>query len=570
MMDAAANTERPCREWASDLWRIGFIMLLALAPRAWILAHTEALSRDGLGFIRFALQLEDPPSSPEHPERQMTRAEVLKASLQAPGYSASILAVSWPVRWVMGGTTCQAMTISAQLASLLASLLLVIPMYFFGKLAFDRQTAFVGTMVFQVLPATSIMASDGLSDNLFLCLAMMSTWLIALGLRGSGWAWFGAGGMMIGLTYLVRPEGLIVGLATCLVLAWNKLCGEVTWGGLLKRCFALTAGAALIMAPYMATIGRLTNKPTALDFLNWLLGEKMTPSWITTEAPVPEPAINLPIAEFWPHFGLGMQPTSAWATKALAKEFCKASFYVLPAFAALGLYVAWPRLRRDSAGLLIVTLGLCHALVLWRVAKGAGYVAERHTLLIVLCSSYFMAASFPAIGEKLALLPRLRRLGSAQMWSAIVAFAVVAVCVPAAMKSLHVNRAGHRAAGLWLAANQQPGSYVLDPFAWGEFYSGHMRLNQSASPPPRTVYTVFERQANMHLRLHELFVARYFAERSQVVYHWPENAPVESAKVFVYRWEGDNFDQLWGQAYFEFLQQKEEAMRRGPAMEESR
>src|SRR6478735_4508112 len=147
-------TEAPRREWFSDLWRIGFVMLLALCGRGWNIAHTEVISRDGIAFIRCALQLEEPPMSAGENPHQMTRAEVLKASFHPPGYSTSVLAVSWVVRPLVPDP-CDAMRLSAQIASLLASLLLVVPMYFLGKLVFDRQTAFIGTLLFQVLPVAT-------------------------------------------------------------------------------------------------------------------------------------------------------------------------------------------------------------------------------------------------------------------------------------------------------------------------------------------------------------------------------------------------------------------------------
>src|SRR5260221_3501066 len=131
----ATQTNNPPRPWLADCWRIGVILLLAFSTRFWVLRHTEVLSRDSIGFIRFALQLEEPPDG-------MSRPDVLRANPHPPGYSIAVLAVSWPVRSCMGGTTCDSMVLSAQIASVIASLLIVFPMYFTGKLLFDRQTAF--------------------------------------------------------------------------------------------------------------------------------------------------------------------------------------------------------------------------------------------------------------------------------------------------------------------------------------------------------------------------------------------------------------------------------------------
>ena len=57
---------------------------------------------------------------------------------QPPGYAVAALVVSWPVRWWTGGLTCEAMVLSTQLASLIAGVLLVVPMYRLGKELYDR------------------------------------------------------------------------------------------------------------------------------------------------------------------------------------------------------------------------------------------------------------------------------------------------------------------------------------------------------------------------------------------------------------------------------------------------
>lgn len=550
----APRIDSPCREWLSDLWRVGFVMLLVLATRSWIIAHSEIISRDGIGFIRYALQLEEPPDSPTEPGTRMTRTDVLRQSFHPPGYSVSILAVSWPVRAFLGDTS-DAMRRSAQIASMLASLLLVIPLYFLGKLVFDRQTAFVGTLLFQMLPVTTQVASDGLSDTLFLCFIMTATWLTALGLRRPHWAWFAAAGIMTGVTYLVRPEGLMLGVAAGMVLLWCRVRREISSAALIGRGSAMLVGLLIILVPYVCTIGRLTNKPTGAQLFQWLGGDKMKPSWIRQADVGPvRPDVNFPLADWFNDFGKGKQPDLVWATQAFGKELLKASFYVLPFFAMIGFGALWPSIRRDPAAMLIVVLGVCHSLLLWRMAKGAGYVAERHTLLIVACGSYFAAAAFPVLGERIAQIKRCGRLGSARFWSALLAVVVVASSVPAAIKPLHTSRGGHRAAGLWIAAQQEPHAWVLDPFSWAEFFAGHKRLPSRVNDSTRVVYIVTESNANLHPRLHMMQMARYIAERGKLVYHWPEAAPVDQGKVFVYRWEGADLPVLWERACFEQMQ----------------
>ena len=79
--------------------------MLAFAVRFWVLQHTEVLSRDSIGFIRFALQLEKPPDG-------SSILNVIRNNMQPPGYPAALLLSFQPVRSYVGATTCETMVLS--------------------------------------------------------------------------------------------------------------------------------------------------------------------------------------------------------------------------------------------------------------------------------------------------------------------------------------------------------------------------------------------------------------------------------------------------------------------------
>src|ERR1700730_13994286 len=118
----------------ADLKLLAILLLLTVALRGWLLLTTEVAARDSIGYIRQALELENP---------HMTWGEVLRKNEQHPGYPLAILAVSQPVRAVLGLTPFS-MQFSAQLASGLAAILLVIPMFYLGKTMLDRRVGFWG------------------------------------------------------------------------------------------------------------------------------------------------------------------------------------------------------------------------------------------------------------------------------------------------------------------------------------------------------------------------------------------------------------------------------------------
>jgi hypothetical protein len=522
-MNDLAPAAAPRREWTSDLWRLGVILALTLATRTWVLTHTEVTSRDSIGFIRYALALEEAPHG---------TAAVLREQPQPPGYPYALLTVSGPVRAAMGGTTAEAMVRSAQLTSVLASLLLIVPMYFLGKLLFDRQTAFVATLLFQVLPVCTAITSDGLSDGLFLLMMVTSLWFAALGLRRGGAGWFAAAGAAGGLAYLVRPEGLVVVLGAGLVMAGLKARGVWAWRPALARAGALLAALAVTMAPYVATIGKLTNKPTGINFIGFLSGGELKPTWTEDLGSGKGPAaVDVPVAAWWlPEYG----NRKVWAIKAIGSETAKTSFYVLPLFAAMGISLLRRQVREDAATALLLVVAACHLLLLWAIAGGAGYVAERHTLLLVFVGCYFAAASFPEVGRLIARTP-LRKLGGEAFWAAALAALFVGVCVPAGMKTLHANRAGHRAVGQWLAARLGPDDCVIDPFVWSEFYAGYVRTPEPAGHAYANAYVITEDPvAAPHPRLHQMRFAKSLIDQSECVYVWPENSV--KPKVYVYKY----------------------------------
>src|SRR5205814_627612 len=72
---------------------------------------------------------------------------------------------------------------SAQLVSALASVLLVLPMFYLGKELFDRRVAFWATLLFQCLPASARVMPDGLSESLFFLLCASAFLFAVRGLR---------------------------------------------------------------------------------------------------------------------------------------------------------------------------------------------------------------------------------------------------------------------------------------------------------------------------------------------------------------------------------------------------
>jgi hypothetical protein len=200
-----------------------------------------------------------------------------------------------------------------------------------------------------------------------------------------------------------------------------------------------------------------------------------------------------------------------------------------------------------------VMLVLCvlHVLVLWRLVVVVGYLSDRHVLVLLLCSVYPAVAALGELPQRFVDWLRGWRhapafvtqrcwpvLGNARVWSFVLLLGLCSMGLPRALQPLHASRAGHRAAGVWLARHAQPTDQVEDDHCWAHYYSGRVFLEgkpQPSSPPPRTCYTVIGRA-----RVRDYQTPRTVTEddmRAQgrrIVYHWPTDRPVERALVVVY------------------------------------
>src|SRR6266513_1241161 len=144
----------PPQPWLRHVGLIVLLLALVGTLRAAIVARTVVPARDTIGYIRYALELERFATDGERGLWDAWQT-VLKRHHQHPGYPLTILAVSLPVRAWSDASDVEQMQLSAQLASNLAAVLLVIPMFLLGTALLDRRIAFWGTLLFHVLPVSA-------------------------------------------------------------------------------------------------------------------------------------------------------------------------------------------------------------------------------------------------------------------------------------------------------------------------------------------------------------------------------------------------------------------------------
>ena len=510
-------------ERGRDLGLLLLLVLLTVGLRGWLLTHTEVTARDSIGFIRYALQLENEPLT-----------EVLRRNHQHPGYATLVMLTSWPTRQWTGTTDSLTMQWSAQLASSLASVLLVVPLFYLGKALFSHRVGFWATAVFQSLPVSGRVLADALSEALFL-LWMAAALLAAVhALRTRHVALFGLTGFLGGLAYLTRPEGAFVLAATGLVLlGWQLSAHWQPWQQVLKCGAVLTVAAAAVGGPYVFVLGRFTPKPTAHEILTGertVNGHSTPRESLLLAAAGPLPPGLVLLADRW----VGL--SSSRALQAVAKETQKGFNYVGWVPALLALYWFAGRFRTTPGMWVLLVLCLLHAAVLWCMAMTVRYVSERHVLILVLCGIFWTVAGLQELPHRwTALRERFPAFGRWLPTALLLAF--VFAGLPKTLKPLHANRAGHHAAGVWLAEHADPADEVLDPFCWAHYYAGRVFTERTRPPAPAghapLTYVVLEPD-DLDVRAEVVRRARQLAEQGQLVFHWPGHRGPEQAQVKVF------------------------------------
>jgi hypothetical protein len=520
----------------ADLPWLAALVVLALVLRGWQLMHTEVASRDSIGYIRIAWQMEHQPWG-----------EVMRQAPQHPGYPLAVLAVSHAIRPFVPGNLATAMQWSAQAASALASVLLVIPMFYLGRELFDRRIGFWAAVLLQCLPTSGRGMADGLSEPAFLLAASASLACACCGLRRGSWLALGGAGLFGALAYLCRPEGgLLVAFTGLVLLAaqavprWRQ-----PWRRVLLGAASLSLTALAVGGPYAWTIGRLTNKHTGQSLLEQL-GLVPPPG---DPAPQPQAAAEGPmLAVWWNDRGTPMEKRAWWGFASLLEMLSKGFFYFFWVPTLAGLWWFRDRFRLVPGAWVILLVCAAILYLLYRVAEVMGYLSDRHTLLVLLCGSYFAAAGLGRCGEMLAAALARRRPHLAgtrwvdpRFWSSAVLALTAAAPLPRTLETLHADRVGFRTAGYWLAEHILPGDYILDPYCWANYYAGHVftegRTDLPSHHPPK-YYLVLERSQNKHSRLPEQEAAVRLAPLGKALKSWQVRRGKTMAEVVVYEMPG--------------------------------
>jgi hypothetical protein len=488
------------------IWLIA-LMIFGLIPRLYTFTHTTVASRDCINFIHLAVNLDDPQRDDNG--KPISRSRVLQKAEQPPGYPTALLGMAYLIH---GKTTLGAIAWMqvGQLVSIVAGCWLVVPIYLLGVNAFERRTGLIAAALATALPTLSEIASDALSDTLFLAIGTSSLALIQFALKQQrGYLWLAAGAVG-GAAYLVRPEGLLCLASGGLMLTGLFYRNRAERKQILLAMACLSLGYLAVAGPYVATIGKLTNKPSGTK----LVGESRA-----ERAAVP----------LFAAFDLNNQsPRILTGFKLAANESVRAANYGIAFIGLLGAYA----LRKNRTAFFLLVHASLSFLLLAYLGYTVEYVSRRHALTIAIIASVFAAAYLQWLAGNIGRYEQRN----------LAIFILIALCAsyPFCFKPLHPNREGHRQAGLWVADHIPQDALFIDPFRWTEFVAGRSYRNfpnedRSRKFTEGVVYVLIEPKNPTPGSRLALDFTKEYAAKGTLVYQWPPNVALETASVAIYR-----------------------------------
>jgi 4-amino-4-deoxy-L-arabinose transferase-like glycosyltransferase len=450
---------------------------------AWLNYHTEVTFADGLRSIQQAQAIdrgawtEGVIRSMDHPLHPLAVAAVHRA-----------IGGAGPVSWQR----------AAQVASILAAVLLVIPVYLLTLEIFGPSTAWLGCVLAIANPVLAHVVTNVLSESTFVLFWAWGLWAAVRFLREGTFVWlpltigFGA------LAYLARPEGMLLPLAlvaTLFVLPLHRTI-RIYWPRWWAAVAFLVVGSLCLVGPYMAAKGGVGTRPAIARLIG-------------TEPPAPALAFERerPLPPDQTTF-----QTYVLAVRRVVRAFQGAVGTPLLALGVLGLLVARPWTVRARIWLFLgIILGLS-ILALIRLHVTGGYCTARHALVpALLCwlaaahGLAWLIRSIAIDGRWLGLAEGRFRPGPAP-WGMALAALVAMPLLPFTTK-VPGSFSSYRDAGQWLAqVTDRNSGKVLDMTDWSLFFSDHPGFNlkdiHTAAGDPNTRWIV-ARYA--HLRGHWVY-----------------------------------------------------------------
>lgn len=422
-------------------WLILLLIVAAAAVRIYGSVRLPCISRDGAFFVRFAAQLEE------------DAVAAMRAQTKQPGYSAMLLAVHRLGGARLSDDPALAWERCGLLLSIIGGVVGVWLVYRVTKALFDEKIGLLAALMAVFWPQHVELSGDVLSDAPHLAVYLGSLLAGLAALRGRRSAWLILCGVLGGLAYLLRQEGMGAVVAVGLCLLWA---GPGTRRARLRQAVILAAAFLIVVAPYSLAVGRVMPNKTIWDlFTGW----HESVAWAATEKPS-----YLAGPVYWWNGPLRM--LAAWA---------KSGRYVVATLALVSF--GWRQAPASDGAVrrLVAAAAILQLVAAQLRGLSFGEMSDRYLLIPTALTFPWAASGLGALVAEIDERRRRRRPEAPRR--PLPALALLIVLAPMATYSLRPAPTGldwPRKAGAWLATHRQNGDVLLahPQLAALSFYSG--------------------------------------------------------------------------------------------------
>lgn len=343
--------------------------------------------------------------------------------------------------------------------SLLFGCLTPIPLFLLARRFAGDRAALIAGLLLAAHPVAARLSVDVKSDSLYAFLFVSAAFLSWRGIGSLRLGPLFLAGIVGGLAYLARPEGLgVVFVAT----AWLLFVRRVRWGRRLALAGILLLGAAVPAAPYAAAISqdgtfRITRKKSLSDFLG------VAPESSRGGEPEVRRASILPLPQWTPARelreggeGLGLPRRAGLAAAEVIGEFTETLHPALLLFLVAGVVLAGATPRARSQELFLGGLVAVYLALLFLLVLGVGYLSRRHVYPLNILALPWVAVGVDELARRLSPgLARRKVTALLTPWKRTAALLLGGTVLLLAPKTFYPHRLDQlmqREAGLWIRA----------------------------------------------------------------------------------------------------------------------
>lgn len=423
----------------------------------YIVSRSPIIAKDGIAFIRIAKSLAVDPVA------------AIRAEDQHPGYPAMLLAFERVYNGLTGRGEFDSFIAATHLASGTCGLLAVVFLWLFARGLYNDRIANVTVLLAAVWPLFRLNASDSLSDTPHLMFYLAGAWMAIEGLRSRRLGWLLGAGLASSLAFAVRPEGLLIGVATGTAIAWDFCRSRaVSTRKVMLAIAGVLAAGSLVVVPYAICAGKLTSKKlpfhrSASEHERAMAATERTTGLLAE----PAPGGTLPDEFSRPTAILGV---IGLAVVELGRELAQGLYYLALIPLAVGAFAARRPRPNYPASAIHVLLMNGHAALLLLLYLTAGYISHRHVLPLVALMLPTAAAGTVWLSD--AASRRLAFVGSPRRALAVAVAVFYVGLVPKCLVPLHAVYAPLYEAAECVKRQATLGDSVLASSSYVRFYAG--------------------------------------------------------------------------------------------------